>query len=108
MPLTLPNSIATFFDASNGGDIARLNLCFAPDAIVHDESHRHVGHQAIQSWLREAKIKYAYAAQPLTVAREGSRITVTAKVVGNFPGSPIELDHVFALSGDLIQSLQIG
>lgn len=33
---------------------------------------------------------------------------VAAKVVGNFPGSPVQLDYVFDLEGDKIRSLKIG
>jgi hypothetical protein len=38
----------------------------------------------------------------------GSRASITGKVSGNFPGSPINLDHVFQLENDRIVSLKIG
>ncbi|WP_235610767.1 hypothetical protein [Bordetella sp. H567] len=32
---------------------------------------------------------------------------VKTNVVGSFPGSPVQLDHVFSLVADKIQSLRI-
>jgi len=46
--------------------------------------------------------------EPVAVAQEGNQLSVTANVVGNFPGSPARLDHVFELDGDCIGSLKIG
>jgi hypothetical protein len=44
----------------------------------------------------------------LTVRLFGDgKTVVTAKVSGNFPGSPLNLDHVFELHGDKIASLEI-
>jgi hypothetical protein len=34
-------------------------------------------------------------------------VTVRARLTGEFPGSPLELDHIFKLSGDKIASLEI-
>ncbi len=39
--------------------------------------------------------------------RDGTQWTVRANVPGNFPGSPVRLDHVFELAGDAIRSLEI-
>lgn len=108
MPLSLPISVSTYFEISNGADDARIAHCFAQDAVVADEGRTHQGLDAIRSWLREARKKFEYAVEPASVSREGDRLTVRANVVGNFPGSPIQLDHVFELSGDRIQSLKIG
>jgi hypothetical protein len=40
------------------------------------------------------------------VDRDGTTI-VTGRVAGDFPGSPVTLDHVFRLEGDRIASLEI-
>jgi hypothetical protein len=37
-----------------------------------------------------------------------SRIVVTNRLTGSFPGSPIEIRFVFTLAGDKIASLEIG
>jgi hypothetical protein len=34
-------------------------------------------------------------------------VVVTAKVSGNFPGSPIKLEHLFEIEGGRIVSLEI-
>jgi hypothetical protein len=35
------------------------------------------------------------------------QVTVRARLTGEFPGSPIELDHIFTLSNGKIASLEI-
>jgi hypothetical protein len=37
----------------------------------------------------------------------GNEVTVRARLTGKFPGSPVELDHIFKLSNDKIASLEI-
>jgi hypothetical protein len=39
--------------------------------------------------------------------RDGATIVVGC-VAGDFPNSPLELDHIFRLEGDKIASLEIG
>ena len=41
-------------------------------------------------------------------AAENRGDVVTARVSGNFPNSPANLDHVFEIHGDRIASLEIG
>lgn len=107
MALSLPDPISAYFEFSNGSDTVRIDRCFMQDAVVVDERHTYRGHDAIQSWRREAREKFEYTVEPVNVSRQGDRITVLANVVGNFPGSPVQLDHVFELAGDKIQSLEI-
>ncbi|CAD5109972.1 nuclear transport factor 2 family protein [Zestomonas carbonaria] len=108
MSTQLPNPIATFFEVSNGADSALLAQCFAPGATVHDEGRTHQGHAAIRAWLQEAQRLYEYSVEPLEASQQGTSIRVLARVVGNFPGSPVQLEHLFRLSGDRIASLEIG
>jgi hypothetical protein len=107
MTISLPESIAAYFELCNGANDSRLTHCFAPDAVVLDEAQTHRGHGAIQSWLRETRKKFEYSVEPLGISQEGTRVTVAAKVSGNFPGSPVQLDHVFQLIDGKIQSLEI-
>ena len=39
--------------------------------------------------------------------RDGGTVVV-GKVSGDFPGSPVDLEHAFKLNGDKIASLEIG
>ncbi|MFL9608527.1 nuclear transport factor 2 family protein [Methylobacillus sp. Pita2] len=108
MPLSLPDPVSVYFEISNGSDISQISHCFTSDAIVVDEGKTHRGHVAIQAWQREAQKAFKYTVEPVGVSREGARLKVAANVVGNFPGSPAQLDHVFGLDGDKIKSLEIG
>jgi hypothetical protein len=107
MTITLPAPLALYFEVSNGADDVHLTDCFTPDAVVRDEHHAHQGLEAIRLWLREARRKYQHRVEPLRLTRDGARVTVAGQVSGNFPGSPVQLDHVFELRGDKIQSLEI-
>lgn len=108
MTIALPDAIARYFDASNGATTVGLDDCFTDDAIVHDEKRTHRGHAEIRAWKHAARSTFDYSVEPVTATRDGHRLTVTAEVVGNFPGSPVTLDHAFELQGDRIRSLTIG
>lgn len=108
MSLSLPNSVSNYFKISNGLDIAQIVGCFTRDAVVVDEGQTYQGHAAIQSWQRDAQKKFKYTVEPISMSRDGDRLSVTANVVGNFPGSPVQLNHVFDLVGDKIKQLKIG
>lgn len=107
MNVLLPESIITYYDISNGADDTRLSYCFTKDAVVLDEGRTHQGHKAIQSWLHATRKKFKYTVEPISATQEAQTVTVTTAVTGTFPGSPIQLKHLFQLSGDKIQSLEI-
>jgi hypothetical protein len=75
--------------------------------VVKDEDQTIEGLAAIKKWKAETKQKYQHTIDPLRVVEEGSKIIVTNRLAGNFPGSPIELEFVFTLKGDKIVSLEI-
>jgi SnoaL-like protein len=108
MNLKMPDSIASFFEVSNGASALALERFLTENAVVHDENQTHRGHEAIRAWLQEAKHKYAYTVEPLHAFQRDSTVTVRARVSGNFPGSPVELNHVFRLTGGKIEFLEIG
>jgi ketosteroid isomerase-like protein len=107
MSLPLPDLLAAYFAAENSGDIEALGACFAADAVVRDEGQTMEGVTAIKQWMRDAKAKYRHTAEPLGVAKRDGKTVVSAKVAGNFPGSPVTLDHIFGIEGDRIASLEI-
>ncbi|BBI52300.1 hypothetical protein HORIV_47210 [Vreelandella olivaria] len=72
-----------------------------------DEGETHRGRTAIQSWLRATRAKIAYRVEPVSVSHQDNTMVVTATVTGNFPGSPVQLDHTFQLADAQIQSLEI-
>ena len=106
--MNLPFPIQTYFDADrrNGGDA--LIHAFAADAVVRDEGQSHAGHQAIDAWWRDGKIRYQHVIEPLEVTGNGDFGKVCARVTGQFPGSPAMLTFAFRLEGDQITGLEIG
>lgn len=107
MNLQLPEAVNTYFAISNGDDPARLATCFHADATVIDEKLTHQGIEAIVAWQREARQAFSYRVDPVDASQRGERLSVTARVVGDFPGSPVLLKHLFALTDDQIRSLEI-
>lgn len=107
MSIQLPAPLARYFDESDPETSARAGELFAADATVVDEGRTHRGPVAIAAWKREAKAKYRYTAEPLSVRQEGAAMVVRARISGDFPGSPVDLDHVFVVSDGRIVSLEI-
>ena len=105
--LTLPGPVALFFAADQSREIGKLDLCFAPDAHVHDEDHDYRGLDAIKAWQQEAQAKYQYVTEPLEATVTEHTVRLRARVTGNFPGSPVELDYAFTLADDQITALEI-
>ena len=108
MTIALPRAIELYFSSENEHDPALLDRCVAVDAVVHDERKTIRGLQAIKAWRAETGKKYRHTVQPVTVSERDGAIVVTGKVTGNFPGSPIDLDHAFRLEGGKIATLDIG
>jgi hypothetical protein len=107
MLLELPAPVATYLAAVKARDADMLALCFAGDAVVHDEDREHRGLDAIKSWKRETDAKYRYVAEPLDVSVDGNLVKLRARLTGDFPGSPVELDYLFTLADDKIIRLEI-
>jgi hypothetical protein len=107
MPLTLPDLLARYFAAQNGNDLESFVACFAEQAIVKDEGQSIEGPAAIAQWMRDAKQKYQHSAEPIGVAERDGKTIVTARVAGNFHGSPANLDHIFTIEGGRITALEI-
>ena len=105
--LALPEPIAHYFAADLAGDASAVARCFTADAVVRDEGGSFTGVTAIEQWNRQAKAKYHYTVEPLSVSAQHGEIVVTGKVAGDFPGSPINLQHIFRITGDKIVSLEI-
>jgi len=103
----LPAPIALYVAAENSGDLNLFDQCFAEDAVVRDENETHAGLAAIKRWKAEAKEKYQHTIEPLKFLEKDGKFIVTNRLTGNFPGSPIELEFIFALKDDKIVSLEI-
>ncbi len=102
----LPPEISAYFEADGNGSDA-ISLCFTDDAIVVDEGKTFAGHEAIRQWKSESSKKYSYTVQPFACESDGANAVVSARVVGSFPGSPIDLRYVFRMSDGKVASLEI-
>lgn len=105
--LDLPPVILAYFLADRSGDLEALGNCFAADAVVRDEGRDHVGVDAILAWKAGASRAYSYTATPFAILGEGDRTIVTSHLVGDFPGSPVDLRYIFRFAGDRIAALEI-
>ena len=105
-PQPVPPPIARYF-AADTGDARAVARCFLEDAVVVDEQRTHHGRAAIMQWKADATAKYQYTSEPLSLETSGQETVVTARVAGNFPGSPVTLRYHFTLRGDTIARLEI-
>jgi len=104
--LNLPKPIAAYF-TTDKGDGDAVSRCFTEDAVVKDEGHIHRGRAAIKEWKAEASAKYEYTSEPFACEEKDGKTVVTSHLVGNFPGSPVDLRFFFRLEGEKIASLEI-
>ena len=104
--LSLPKAIAAYF-AADSGDGEAVSQCFTENAIVKDEGHTYKGRAAVKEWKADTSAKYQYTSEPFACEENDGKIVVTSHLVGNFPGSPIDLRYFFKLEGDRIASLEI-
>ncbi|WP_043005655.1 hypothetical protein [Comamonas testosteroni] len=104
--LNLPDPVAVYFAADRQGADA-VARCFTMRGVVNDEGRTYIGSDAIKAWKLAASAAYTYTCEPLAVELHDGVYLVTSRVVGHFPGSPIELSYGFRLERGLIASLEI-
>jgi hypothetical protein len=51
----------------------------------------------------DVSTKYKYTCEPLACEEKDGKTVVTCHLVGNFPGSPVDLRFLFKLEGDKIR-----
>jgi hypothetical protein len=106
MSLKLPKQIAAYF-AAEKSNAAAVAKCFTEDAVAKDEGHTYSGLAAIKKWKAESSKKYTYTSEPFASKTEDGKTVVTSRLVGNFPGSPVNLRYFFGLEGAKIAFLEI-
>ena len=105
-PINLPPPVAAYF-AADWSDAHAVAQCLSESAVVIDERREHRGRAAIARWKAEARAKYHYTSEPLTIDAAGPDVTVIARVTGDFLGSPVDLRYRFRLEGAVIARLEI-
>jgi ketosteroid isomerase-like protein len=107
MVVELPKTIAEYFAADKEQTAEALSRYFTDGAVVRDEGNTYTGRSAIRQWKEGASQKYTYTVEPFAIARDGDQTVVTSHLVGDFPGSPVDLRYFFVLEGEKIATLQI-
>ncbi len=108
MTIELPKQIAAYFAAdADKSDMAAVARCFTEEAVVKDEGRTHKGRAAIQQWKEESATAYQYTSTPFASEVADGKTIVTSHLVGNFPGSPVDLRFIFELEGDKIAALEV-
>src|SRR5882724_3840623 len=107
MTVQLPHPIDVYVKVENSGDVAALDECFAANAVVRDEAHSYEGLASIKHWKAETKRKYNHTVAPLAIDQRDGKTVLTARLTGNFPGSPVTLQFNFVLEDGKIASLEI-
>jgi ketosteroid isomerase-like protein len=103
----LPRIIQEYLDASNAHDVKAILSCFSDEAVVHDEGETLHKKKAIEGWIAKTIERYKFQFKPLTVKDDNAEVVVGVEVSGTFDGSPVSLDHRFAIKNDKILSLTI-
>jgi hypothetical protein len=108
MSIELSKPIAAYFAAdADKGDREAVARCFTEDAVVKDEGHIYTGRATIKQWKENSTTKYTYTSEPFASQEKDGKTVVTSHLVGDFPGSPVDLRYFFELDGDKIASLEI-
>jgi len=107
MSISLPKPIASYFAAEKAESASALARCFTAEGVVRDEGGTFTGTAAIARWNADARAKYHHTVVPVSVAENDGTFVVLTRVAGDFPGSPVELQHAFRLDGEEIASLEI-
>jgi hypothetical protein len=107
MSAILPEPLAAYFAAKNTHDIDAMLCPFADDATVKDEGREHHGFASIRAWMEDTTTRYRVTAEVEEIAEADGSITVTARISGSFPGSPIQIQYMFTLVHGKIARLVI-
>lgn len=106
MSILLPKPIMEYF-AAEKSDAANFVKCFTDNAVVKDNHETYTGSTEIFAWKNNFSSKYTFTSTPISITEESGKFIVICHVVGNFSGSPIDMQYIFQLSDDLISSLEI-
>lgn len=107
MAIALPPPVAAYFSIDAHGTLDAFLELFAEQAVVVDEGRTYTGRGEIRHWKEGSASQYTYTAEPFAIEGDAQQATVTARLTGNFPGSPLDLRYRFAMQGDVIAALEI-
>ena len=102
-----PQVLLDYFAAANEGRIDDAAVCFAPDALVHDENSDHQSSAAIRAWIEDTTLKYRPQVEVHRMEAADEGFAATGTVSGTFPGSPVPLHYTFTVRDGKITRLII-
>jgi hypothetical protein len=109
MSISVPPAIEQYFAAAPTGDVVALLDAFTADATVIDEGETHRGTDEIRAWREAVNSAFTYTVEVLSATQVGAPelYEVVGHLVGDFPGSPVDLTFRFGLREGKIASLVI-
>ena len=107
MMITLPKGIEAYFEADRNGGPDAVVAAFTENGIVKDKRKTHRGRNAIREWMADEAQQYSYTVEPFLISTDNGKTQVTARAVGDFPGSPVDLRFIFVLADDKVAKLEI-
>ena len=103
----VPEVVRTWMTAHLAKDVDDQLALYAADVVVVDDGRTYTGRDEVEAWSRRAGSEFTYTTTVLGSGTDGDATVVTARLEGNFPGSPVELSYRFRLVGGLVSGLTI-
>ena len=92
MPIDLPPPIDLYLKIENAGDIGSAVAMLCARCHGPRRGPFPQGLAAIRQWITATKQKYNHRVEPLDAANRDGKTIFTARLTGNFPGSPVTVD----------------
>jgi ketosteroid isomerase-like protein len=107
-PSELPATVRAFLAAHAARDVEAAIRFFTATAVVVDQGQTFRGTDEVLGFLRNAGAEFTYTTELVGAQRlDEASYVATNRLEGDFPGSRADLDHRFAMDGDLITELVI-
>jgi ketosteroid isomerase-like protein len=104
----LPAVVTGYLAAHRARDAeAALSFC-APDVEITDEGHTYRGAEEITAWMRRTSARFTYTSEVTGAQRlDDEHFVAVHHLVGDFPGSPVDLGFTITLDDDRITRVVI-
>jgi hypothetical protein len=99
--------ITNYVDANNDKNKIKLIGLFTREGTVIDEGIYYKGIDAIKIWRRKMNAAYDMTLEIVGGSNVKDGIMVDILYTGDFPGSPVIVEHHFILENNLIAYLKI-
>ena len=104
---SLPKVLADLLAAQSKFDSDDFVKNFTGDAVVHDEGGVYRGQKEIKQWNEATNRKYQTRMEPIAFEDNKDESTLTIRMSGTFPGSPVSARFHFVIKDNKITSLRI-